>query len=132
MVHSDQPKHNKHKPHSSSRQKEFVRPINEEEHSFFILNLFYCFFFPFVCRKTPIQNKDIPYCAKNDKSELVLSKVSKNWNPKVNKYLNELSDYEAARKENTKFDFLYSCINNVFIKYYTEAARNTISLRCSF
>ncbi|KAA6355633.1 MAG: hypothetical protein EZS28_048840, partial [Streblomastix strix] len=41
----------------SETQTKSVKPNLEEKHPF-ILNLFYCFFMPFVCRVKPVTDED--------------------------------------------------------------------------
>lgn len=81
---------------------EVKRVNNPEDTSLFIMNLFYCFFFRYVCRLKPIRDSDIYDCSESDRSAPVIDRVVKVWNPRIEKYYKELEDYNEKVKQGNK------------------------------
>ncbi|KAK2954208.1 Multidrug resistance-associated protein [Blattamonas nauphoetae] len=73
--------------YTSSSPKSIPRENLEDKHPF-ILNLFFCFFCPFICRRTPIRTHDIPSISENDKTLLRYSVFEKRWTPIVESFMN--------------------------------------------
>jgi hypothetical protein len=86
--------------------KKFIRrKPNAEEHAFFICNMFFIFFLPYVCRIKPVSDEDIPEPDSRDSSELAYNKTKDGWAKRYLKYSNELEKYEAEKSKDPKFIF---------------------------
>lgn len=84
-------------------KSEWKRAKNLEESSPFIFNLFFFFYFPYICRIKPIREEDIPVIAEEDESELNTKKLKDHWDSLTEQYLKELKEFEQKQKENLKF-----------------------------
>lgn len=82
---------------------EWKRTKNLEEAYPFICNLFFFFYFPYICRIKPIREEDIPVIAEEDKSELNTKKLKDHWDSLLVQYLKDLKEYEEKLKENPEF-----------------------------
>ncbi|KAA6383301.1 MAG: ABC transporter: Multidrug resistance-associated protein, ATP binding protein [Streblomastix strix] len=71
----------------------------EEKHPF-ILNIFYCFFLPFVCRVKPITDDDIYEVQSDDRCDITTQKASQGWQPSYSQYLIEKAQYDQLMSEN--------------------------------
>lgn len=91
-------------------QKEFEwkRYKNWEESSPLICNLFYCFYFPFICRIAPLREENIPQISENDKSQLNTDIFREQWEPVAKEYGEKMLEYERKKKINKKFVILFS------------------------
>jgi hypothetical protein len=88
-------------------KKYINRKANTEEHSFFLWNMFYIFFLPYVCRIKPISDEDIPEPDSRDSSILCYNKTKDGWGNRYKKYAEELGKYEAEKTRDPKFFFTY-------------------------
>ncbi|KAA6390867.1 MAG: ABC transporter ATP-binding protein, partial [Streblomastix strix] len=79
-------------------RKTIIKP-NLEENSPFIMNMFYCFFMPFVCRLKPITNEDMYEVADSDRSVLTTKQMSEGWMYKYNQYVQEKIEYEQLKAD---------------------------------
>ena len=71
-------------------RKELSRPTNQEDLHPFLCNLLYIFYFPFICRSTPITDEDIPVISKEDESESAIDRVRAIWNPIYESYVKKV------------------------------------------
>ncbi|KAA6361553.1 MAG: hypothetical protein EZS28_042920, partial [Streblomastix strix] len=85
---------------SSEEQKEVVHRENLEEKHPFILNLFYCFFMPLICRIKPVTADDIYDVAKTDRCDYTTNKADKSWSVKFAQYALEKAEYDKLKEEN--------------------------------
>jgi hypothetical protein len=95
---------NKESSSSSVRdgKKQIKRKKNSEEHSFFLWNMFYLFFLPYVCRIKHVTDEDIPEPDTRDGSELCYEKTKDRWGSRYSKYIAELEKYEAEKSKDPK------------------------------
>ena len=84
---------------------EWKRSTNYEEAMPFICNIFYFFYFPYVCRIAPLMEEDIPQIAEADKGRDMTTKLSNNWTPLFNQYISDLDEYHKQVKASPKFFF---------------------------
>lgn len=105
-------------------KKEIHRKPNAEYNSLFLLNIWFCFYFRFVCRCIPIQDEDIYEINPENKTDLVTDKVAKYWGRIYKEYVGKSEEYENERKINPKFkivEYSYNlyyfimCIYLIFI-----------------
>ncbi|KAA6401150.1 MAG: hypothetical protein EZS28_003326 [Streblomastix strix] len=73
------------------------RKENLEEQHPFILNLFYCFFMPFVCRIKPVTNDDIYPAAHDDRCDYTTELADAGWIPSYQVYIPKLAEYEQKK-----------------------------------
>jgi hypothetical protein len=71
----------------------------EERHPFFC-NIFFIFFFPFVCHRGALKGDNIPVCQKSDRSEVVIIPLRKKWREAFVKYRTSLKHNVKAKKPN--------------------------------
>lgn len=91
------------------KETEWKRYKNWEESSPLICNLFYFFYFPFICRIAPIHEEDIPQISDKDKSKLNIDAFRSKWEPAVKEYNEKMAEYERKQKINKKYVlFFYS------------------------
>ncbi|KAA6398603.1 MAG: putative ATP-binding cassette sub-family C member Sur, partial [Streblomastix strix] len=76
---------------------EVKRPKNLEESHWFLCNLFYCFFMPFVCRVKHVTEEDIWPVEDKYTCELQTQRGYAGWGPKYAKYLDEVAEYERNK-----------------------------------
>jgi hypothetical protein len=88
-------------------KKYIKRKANTEEHSFFLWNMFYIFFLPYVCRIKPVSDEDIPEPDSRDSSILCYNKTKDRWGNRYKKYAEELGKYEAEKSRDPKYFFLF-------------------------
>lgn len=101
-----------------SHKVEMKRNKNYEESSPFILNLFFCFYFPYICRIKPLREENVPYISKKDKSSLSTEKLKKNWDAKYEEYVKKKAEYEKNQEKNQEFFVIYSAfylINSCYL-----------------
>jgi hypothetical protein len=95
-------------------KKQIKRKENKEEHSFFLWNVLYIFFLPYVCRIKPVSDEDIPQPDSRDSSEISYNKTKDLWKSRYKKYVEDLECYEMEKSKNLKFGFF----NNYFYIYF--------------
>jgi hypothetical protein len=83
-------------------KKQIKRKQNTEEHAFFLWNMFYLFFLPYVCRIKYVSDEDIPKPDTRDGSELCYEKTKNRWGNRYSKYATELEKYEAEKLKDPK------------------------------
>ena len=83
---------------------EIKRAKNYEDSHLFICNLFFCFMMPFICRCSPITEKNIPNASKDDTCDVVMSKVSPRWKQKYSQYLDDMIQYDSKKQELERSD----------------------------
>ncbi|KAK2947791.1 Multidrug resistance-associated protein [Blattamonas nauphoetae] len=84
---------------SELSKEEFIRkPCLEEQHNC-CFNLFFCFYFPFICHCKGLTDTDIYECHSEDKAETMSSIVKKNWDPQVTDYLKLKTEFDTAIAE---------------------------------
>lgn len=88
------------------KEFEWNRYKNWEEASPLICNLFYCFYFPFICRVAPLREENIPQISDVDKSQLNTDMFRSNWEPVAKEYEEKMAEYERKKKINKKFVFI--------------------------
>ena len=90
----------------------------EEKHPF-ILNLFFGFMFPFICRCDPIINDDIPATMKKDETYYVMKKLSPRWRKMFESYQRDLQEQQIMGKRYQDSDkdaeFDYSIVFDFFV-----------------
>ena len=62
------------------------RTRNTEEHSFWFFNLFYCFYFPYICRCSSIYDRDVPIVSKEDRCAAQSQKLARTYKPVFESY----------------------------------------------
>ena len=77
---------------NEQKQSEWIRSKNWEEASPFICNLFFCFYFPFICRIDPLTEDDVPVVAETDKSERSTEILRKKWQPLYQEFVNGIKN----------------------------------------
>ncbi|KAK2963908.1 Multidrug resistance-associated protein [Blattamonas nauphoetae] len=70
---------------------EIQRQVNLEDKHNPLLNLFFCFYCPFVCRCHPIQDSDIYVVGKKDRTDVVTVKATEQWNIGYLKYQEQIA-----------------------------------------
>ena len=75
-----------------------VRKPNTEYRSPFICNLFYCFYFQFVCRRNAIQDEDIYDVHPNDRSDLMTRKGEAFWKKHCAQYYIQMEQYQRDKE----------------------------------
>ncbi|KAA6388868.1 MAG: ABC transporter ATP-binding protein, partial [Streblomastix strix] len=84
---------------NSDKNKSQVKQNLEERHPF-ILNLFYCFFLPFVCRIKPVTDDDIYDVDSHDRCDITTQKASEGWQPSYSQFLIDKALYDQLKSEN--------------------------------
>ncbi|KAA6367617.1 MAG: hypothetical protein EZS28_036856, partial [Streblomastix strix] len=84
----------------SNPESDAIHKVNLEEKHPFILNLFYCFFLPFICRVKPITNDDIYQIGKKDRCDYTSDKTLEGWGPKYAQYLINKAKFDKYKLEN--------------------------------
>ncbi|KAK2956863.1 Multidrug resistance-associated protein [Blattamonas nauphoetae] len=79
---------------------EFVRPKNSETSNFILCNMFYVFFFRFVCRCSPLKDEDIWDVSQSDSSQKNYERVHACWEKRYSRYLDERIEYERQKAAN--------------------------------
>lgn len=79
-------------------KKEIQRKPNAEYNSFIFLNIWFCFYFRFVCRCTPIQDEDIYDINPENKTDLVTYRTTKYWEEVYKEYDEKRNKYENEKK----------------------------------
>jgi hypothetical protein len=80
-----------------SKKKKLVRPQNLEEKYPLVCNLFYIFFFHYVCRREPVTNDKIPFCQNDDKTYYSFIVLKNSWRKAYLKYLKDIEIYEDSK-----------------------------------
>ena len=78
------------------QKHDFKRPRNREETSSFLCNFFYCFFCPFVCRRSPLIHKDLPDLAQLDTAEVATDPLRTVWNQSYANYHQQRAAYDRT------------------------------------
>lgn len=86
----------------TGKKKEIVRKKNGEQHAFFLFNILYCFFLPYVCKIHPLSDEDIPEPDTRDSSESGFNKVKDKWAEKYVIYAAEKEKYDEEKEKNPK------------------------------
>ena len=79
------------------------RKPNSEYNSPFICNLFFCFFFQFVCRLSDVQDEDIYDVHPMDRTETVTKDGEEFWNKRRDRYFRLLEQYEHDKDAHPGF-----------------------------
>ena len=108
---------------SNSRKKQWIRSTNYEERMWWCCNLFYCFYFPYICKIDAITEEDVPVIAEQDKTEINAAKFKSKWDPAYKEYTQRREQYLKAKYENPKFEFL------IFNTLTVRLVRQNLSLR---
>lgn len=85
------------------KESEWKRCKNWEEASPLICNIFYCFYFPFICRIAPLREENIPQISDKDKSQLNTDIFRSKWDPVARGYGRQMAEYERKHKLNRQF-----------------------------
>ncbi|KAH7820854.1 putative Multidrug Resistance Associated Protein (MRP) [Monocercomonoides exilis] len=88
---------------AEEKPKEYTRLKNREENSFCLWNFFFCFFFPFVCRRKPLSDDDIYEVHQKDNTANVSKKFIAAWGPLYAKYVQEKAEEEQKKAENPEY-----------------------------
>ncbi|KAK2953702.1 putative Multidrug resistance-associated protein 1 [Blattamonas nauphoetae] len=75
---------------------------NLEDHHNFCFNLFYFFYYPFVCRCRPITNEDIFECGKKDKVSYNVARSGQRWIKKQEEYLRTRAEWDLSEHPPTE------------------------------
>lgn len=86
-------------------KKEFHRKPNSEYISPLIANIWYCFYFQYVCKCSPVQDEDIYDVNPDNKTSKVTEEGERRWEKVYSKYKRELEEYNNKKKLNPKFFF---------------------------
>lgn len=89
------------------KESEWKRSKNWEEASPLLCNIFYCFYFPFICRIAPLREENIPQISDKDKSQLNTDMFRSNWDPVTREYGRQMAEYERKHKLNRQFVFFF-------------------------
>lgn len=89
---------------SDTLKKEIQRKPNAEYNSFFLSNIWFCFYFRFVCRCSPIQDEDIYDINPDNKTDLATDRITRFWNKVFKEYDDKRKDYESEKLKNPEFD----------------------------
>lgn len=90
------------KPKEEKEKKQIQRDKiqNLEEKHCLLLNMFFCFFFPMVCRCSPLGLDDIPVVHSKDLAEIAIERAEKGFAKRYDKYLKEKVIYEKKKQLN--------------------------------
>lgn len=88
-------------------KKEVKRKPNAEYNSFFFFNIWYCFYFRFVCRCDPIRDEDIYDINPDNRTDLVTDRTQKYWEKKFKEYDEERKEYEKEKSSNPEFAVIF-------------------------
>ena len=91
---------------STRGKTEIHRKPNTEYKHLCIANLFFMFYFQFVCRVNYVQDEDIYDIHPKDKTIDVTERSQKYWNDMYNDYLRKLAHYEEEKENDPKFDIV--------------------------
>ena len=87
-------------------EKPVLRRVeNYEQKNSFFSNLFYCFFYPYVCRLQPITDEDIPDVSYEDSTKVTTEKLVKEWNGQLSEYYRRCAEYDKGKKDSNLFVF---------------------------
>ena len=89
-----------HKP------REIKRHANEEDAHPLIANLFFCYFFPYICRRTPLTDPDMPIGRKSDDTKDATRTLKARWQPEYDQYAQRRKQYEEKIKQNPTYVIL--------------------------
>jgi hypothetical protein len=88
----------------AEEKKMIQRKKNPEENGFWFLNVCYCFFLPFVCRKKPVTDEDIPDADTRDSCTRNFDLVEKRWVKRYKKYLDQKLEYDLQKEKLPEFN----------------------------
>ena len=94
-----------------SQRKQWQRGKNYEDSSLFTTNFLFCFYFPYICRVTPLVEDDVPVPSANDRSEVTVEQLRAKWSPLFNEYLRQLDTYQHSM-------YLLSFLTSSFIVFF--------------
>ena len=86
-----------------STKRVINRKQNSEDTSPFLCNLFYCFYFRYVCRVSPVTDEVIPSVTEQDHASLATDKLRDKWAAAQGQYEAKLKEYEAKSKNKSLF-----------------------------
>ena len=89
------------KPHR--KLHEIKRHVNEEDTHPLLANLFFCYFFPYICRCTPVTDPDIPDARKSDDTKEATRKLKARWQPEYEEFAQRRRKYEEQVKDNPRY-----------------------------
>ncbi|KAK2963551.1 Multidrug resistance-associated protein [Blattamonas nauphoetae] len=69
---------------------------NLEDSHIFLSILFYCFYYPFICRCKPITNDDVFECGKKDKVSYNLSHSGQRWSKQQREFLKKQAEWNLS------------------------------------
>ena len=78
---------------------EIKRSIALEQRFPFILNLFYCFMFPYICRCSPILDEDMPQVMTVNSGDTVMAKVEPLWTKAHEQYRKDKIEYDQKKAD---------------------------------
>ncbi|KAA6387486.1 MAG: putative ABC transporter C family member 12, partial [Streblomastix strix] len=81
-------------------RQQVKRKRNSEEAHCLLANIFMCFYFPFVFKRTSISETDIYECHKGDKGRVTTEYGEKFWRKRYERYKSELEQHEQLKKDN--------------------------------
>jgi hypothetical protein len=82
-------------------KREIKRLNNLEERHFMMCNVFFIFFFQFVCRREPLKNENIPLREEGDDTRNSYLSLKKNWQKSYLKYMKDIKVYEEIHSDIT-------------------------------
>ena len=85
--------------------KEIKRKPNSEFTNPFLCNLFYCFYFQFVCKCSYIADEDIFDVHPRNATDRVTKIAEEHWQKRYAEYLLELAQYDKEKSENPQYAF---------------------------
>ena len=96
-------------------RKEVHRKRNLEDVHPWIANAFFCYFFPLVCRFSPLTDTEMPEACDQDRALDCHAKLKKEWDPKYEKYVEQMNNYEEKKKNSPQFYFTqyYSSLTSI-------------------
>jgi hypothetical protein len=86
------------------KREERVNPENLEEKWNWFSNIFFCFFFPVVCRRGNLETWHIPVVHSKDEAVRAVVKGERAWLPKYKKYLIAKAEYDRLKQMDETYD----------------------------
>ncbi|KAA6388416.1 MAG: hypothetical protein EZS28_016056, partial [Streblomastix strix] len=80
--------------------QEVKRKKNLEESHCWLMNVFMCFYFPFIFKCSEMSEQDVYECHKRDKGRLTTEYGLKYWRHRYEDYFKLLQEHEQLKKEN--------------------------------
>ena len=84
------------------RRKRYTRSKNYEDSAYFPTNFLFCFYFPYICRISPLIEDDVPVPAEDDRTDVTVNQISAKWVPLHEQYLADLEQFERSKETNPK------------------------------